>query len=392
MRVLVGITGGVAAYKAAEVIRGLVEAGHEVRAVPTSNALRFIGAATLEALTHNSVHSELYDDVEEVRHIELAKWAELIIVAPATASFLARTASGLADDLLGNIILASTAPLVIAPAMHTEMWQNQATIANVQTLKSRGVLVIDPAVGRLTGTDSGVGRLPDPEYIVQSALSKVVAKDLAGKKVLIVAGGTREAIDPVRFIGNRSSGKQGIALVEEAVARGASVQLVAANFAYYSPEVVTKNVSSTDELVQALGDVGSNFDIVIMPAAVSDFRVSEPSSKKVKKSEGGAQLVLSLVENPDVISMLAKNIRSKNPLAKIVGFAAETESGKELVELAKGKLARKGLDLVVANEVSDSLAFDQESNDVVLVSANIEQPVSGSKRLIAKAIFDAISQ
>jgi phosphopantothenoylcysteine decarboxylase/phosphopantothenate--cysteine ligase len=392
MRVLVGITGGVAAYKAAEVIRGLVEAGHEIRAVPTPNALRFIGAATLEALTHNSVHSELYDDVEEVRHIELAKWAQLIIVAPATASFLARTASGLADDLLGNIILATTAPLVIAPAMHTEMWQNQATITNVETLKRRGILVIDPAVGRLTGADSGVGRLPDPEYIVQSALSKVVAKDFAGKKVLIVAGGTREAIDPVRFIGNRSSGKQGIALVEEAVARGASVQLVAANFAYYSPEVVTKNVSSTDELVQALGDVGSDFDIVVMPAAVSDFRVSEPSSKKVKKSESGSQLVLSLVENPDVISMLANSVRSINPMAKIVGFAAETESGNELIELAKGKLTRKGLDLVVANEVSDSLAFDQESNDVVLVSANIEQPVSGSKRLIAKAIFDAISQ
>ena len=392
MRVLVGITGGVAAYKAAEVIRGLVEAGHEVRAVPTSNALRFIGAATLEALTHNSVHSELYDDVEEVRHIELAKWAELVIVAPATASFLARTASGLADDLLGNIILASTAPLVIAPAMHTEMWQNLATITNVETLKRRGILVIDPAVGRLTGADSGVGRLPDPEYIVQSALSKVVAKDFAGKKVLIVAGGTREAIDPVRFIGNRSSGKQGIALVEEAVARGASVQLVAANFAYYSPEVVTKNVSSTDELVQALGDVGSNFDIVIMPAAVSDFRVSAPSSKKVKKSESGSQLVLSLVENPDVISMLARSVRSLNPMAKIVGFAAETESGKELIELAKGKLTRKGLDLVVANEVSDSLAFDQDSNDVVLVTASIERPISGPKRFIAKAIFDAISQ
>ncbi|MEN9992947.1 MAG: hypothetical protein RLY83_517 [Actinomycetota bacterium] len=392
MRVLVGITGGVAAYKAAEVIRGLVEAGHEVRAVPTSNALRFIGAATLEALTHNSVHSELYDDVEEVRHIELAKWAELIIVAPATASFLARTASGLADDLLGNIILASTVPLVIAPAMHTEMWQNQATITNVETLKRRGILVIDPAVGRLTGTDSGVGRLPDPEYIVQSALSKVVAKDLAGKKVLIVAGGTREAIDPVRFIGNRSSGKQGIALVEEAVARGASVQLVAANFAYYSPEVVTKIVSSTDELVIALGDVGSDFDIVIMPAAVSDFRVSAPSSKKVKKSESGSQLILSLVENPDLISMLAKSVRSINPMAKIVGFAAETESGKELIELAKGKLTRKGLDLVVANEVSDSLAFDQDTNDVVLVGANKQQSVSGSKRIIAKAIFDAISQ
>jgi phosphopantothenoylcysteine decarboxylase/phosphopantothenate--cysteine ligase len=360
--------------------------------VPTPNALRFIGAATLEALTHNSVHSELYDDVEEVRHIELAKWAELIIVAPATASFLARTASGLADDLLGNIILASTAPLVIAPAMHTEMWQNLATITNAETLKSRGILVIEPAVGRLTGNDSGVGRLPDPEYIVQSALSKVAAKDLAGKRILIVAGGTREAIDPVRFIGNRSSGKQGIALVEEAVARGASVNLIAANFSYYSPEVMIKNVSSTDDLVQALDDGGSDFDIVVMPAAVSDFRVSESSSKKLKKRESGTQLNLSLVENPDVISMLAKSVRSINPMAKIVGFAAETESGRELIELAKGKLTRKGLDMVVANEVSDSLAFDQDSNDVVLVTASSERSISGTKRFIARAIFDAISQ
>ena len=392
MRVLVGITGGVAAYKAAEVIRGFVEAGHEVRAVPTPNALRFIGAATLEALTHNSVHSELYNEVQEVRHIELAKWADLVVIAPATASFLARTASGLADDLLGNIILATTAPLVIAPAMHTEMWQNQATIANVETLRSRGASVIDPAVGRLTGSDTGVGRLPDPEYIVQSALSKVVAKDLAGKRVLIVAGGTREAIDPVRFIGNRSSGKQGIALAEEAVARGATVHLLAANFNYYSPEVTIVNVSNTDELIRVLADLGTNFDFIVMPAAVSDFRVANPSATKVKKSDIGATLELSLIENPDVISMLSTRVRAARPSAKIVGFAAETANGSELVQLAKGKLIRKGLDLIVANEVSDSLAFDQDSNEVVLVSANVERAVSGSKRLIAKAIFDAISQ
>ena len=392
MRVLVGITGGVAAYKAAEIIRELTESGHEVRAVPTANALKFIGAATLEALTHNSVHSELYEDVEDVRHIELAQWAELILVAPATASFLARTVSGIADDLLGNIILASKAPLVVAPAMHTEMWHNPATVSNVVSLRERGVLVIDPAVGRLTGNDSGVGRLPDPAYIVQSALSKVVAQDLAGKRVLIVAGGTREAIDPVRFIGNRSSGKQGIALVEEAVARGANVQLVAANFAFYSPEVETTLVTSTSDLIAALDAIGSNFDFVVMPAAVSDYRVENPSATKVKKSELGSKLEISLVENPDVISKLAKTVRAGNSAAKIIGFAAETANGDALIQLAQGKLARKGLDLVVANQVSDSLGFDQDSNQVVLVGAGSQIEVSGSKRAIAKAIFDAINR
>lgn len=392
MRVLVGITGGVAAYKAAEIIRELTESGHEVRAVPTRNALRFIGAATLEALTHNSVHSELYDDIEDVRHIELAKWAELILVAPATASFLARTVSGIADDLLGNIVLASTAPLVVAPAMHTEMWHNSATVANVATLRKRGVLIVDPAVGRLTGNDSGVGRLPDPSYIVERALSIFVAKDLSGKRVLVIAGGTREAIDPVRFIGNRSSGKQGIALVEEAESRGADVWLVAANFFYSSPRVHIETVTSTNDLVNALKTLGSDFDFIVMPAAVSDYRVENPSSTKLKKSESGESLELSLVANPDVISDLAKRMKLANSSTKIVGFAAETSSGDALVELAKGKLIRKGLDLIVANEVSDSIGFDQDSNSVVLVDSNTEEHFSGSKRAIAKAIFDAISR
>lgn len=391
MRVLVGITGGVAAYKAAEIIRELTESGHEVRAVPTANALRFIGAATLEALTHNSVHSELYEEIESVRHIELAKWAELILVAPATASFLARTASGVADDLLGNIILAATAPLVIAPAMHTEMWQNEATLTNVRTLRARGILVIEPAVGRLTGTDSGVGRLPEPSYIVQSALSKVVDQDLAGKRVLVVAGGTRENIDPVRFIGNRSSGKQGIALVEEASSRGAKVTLIAANFQYYSPEASTINVSSTADLLRALEEVGGNFDFVLMPAAISDYRIVQPSEKKLKKTENSAKLELSLVENPDVISGLAQKVHGENPGSRVVGFAAETESGQVLINLATSKLEKKGLDLIVANDVSDGQAFDHDSNTVVLVSPNQQNVVSGSKRLIAKAIIDAIA-
>lgn len=390
MRVLVGITGGVAAYKAAEIIRELTESGHEVRAIPTTNALRFIGSATLEALTHNAVFSELYDDVENVRHIELAKWAELVIVAPATASFLARTAMGVADDLLGNVILATMAPIVIAPAMHTEMWQNQATKQNVEILRSRGALVIDPAVGRLTGSDTGVGRLPEPGFIVRSALSKVVPQDLIGKNVLIVAGGTREAIDPVRFLGNRSSGKQGIALVEEAVSRGADVTLVAANFSYYSPEVHGIEVVSTADLLVALKNLGSAFDIVVMPAAVADYRVQEPSLTKMKKSSGGPQLHLELAENPDVITGLAHSVHSANKGSVVVGFAAETASQPELQALATQKLEKKNLDLIVANGVSANLAFDQDSNSVILVSKDDTHEVTGTKRQIAKAIFDHI--
>lgn len=392
MRVLVGVTGGVAAYKAAEIIRILVESGHEVRAVPTANALRFIGVATLESLTHNSVHSELYSDVEDVRHVEMAKWADLILVAPATASFLARTVSGLADDLLGNVVLATKAPLVLAPAMHTEMWQNKATVSNVAKLRERGIRVIEPAVGRLTGSDSGIGRLPDPSYIVQSALSNLVPKDLAGKNVLIIAGGTRENIDPVRFIGNRSSGKQGIALAEEAVARGAMVELVAANFSYYSPEIETTEVVSTSELISTLEHRESNFDFVIMPAAVADYRVEHPSENKIKKGAAGEELVLTLVENPDVILLLSKRLRIANPKVVIVGFAAETASETALIDLAKGKLIRKELDMVVANEVSATLGFDRDSNEVVLVGPDFEHTVSGTKRAIAKAIFDTINR
>lgn len=392
MRVLVGITGGVAAYKAAEIIRELTESGHEVRAIPTTNALRFIGSATLEALTHNSVFSELYDDVENVRHIELAKWAELVIVAPATASFLARTAMGVADDLLGNVILATLAPLVIAPAMHTEMWQNQATKRNVEILRSRGALVIDPAVGRLTGNDTGVGRLPEPGFIVRSALAKVVPQDLNGKKVLVVAGGTREAIDPVRFLGNRSSGKQGIALVEEAVSRGANVTLVAANFSYYSPEVRCIEVVSTADLLVVVDDLGAAFDIVVMPAAVADYRVQEQSLTKLKRSAGGKHLTLELVENPDVISHLADSVHSANKQSVVVGFAAETASHSQLHALAMEKLAKKKLDLIVANDVSANQAFDHDSNSVTIVSKSTSFDVTGSKREIAKVIFDCISR
>ena len=388
MRVLVGITGGIAAYKSAEIVRAFAELGHDVRVIATPNALRFIGAATLEALSHNQLFSDLYSDIPDVRHIELAQWAEVVLVAPATASFLARSASGLADDLLGNVLLATTAPIAVAPAMHSEMWLNAATEANVSTLRARGITVIDPGIGRLTGEDTGVGRLPETNQLVQAALSLVTPKDLSGKSILVVAGGTREFIDPVRYIGNRSSGKQGIALVEEAVARGASVTLIAANFDYQSSQVKVIDVVDTDGLLAAISLLDLNFDFIVMPAAVSDYRAKSFSEKKIKRSSSSYSL--ELIANPDVIATLASEARKANPEVRVVGFAAETESGSALVSLAKEKLSKKHLHLIVANDVSDGAAFDVDENSVHIISQNTSKLVTGSKRLIAAEIYTVL--
>ncbi|MEY3472529.1 MAG: hypothetical protein RLY22_32 [Actinomycetota bacterium] len=388
MRVLVGITGGIAAYKSAEIVRAFAELGHDVRVIATPNALRFIGAATLEALSHNQLFSDLYSDIPDVRHIELAQWAEVVLVAPATASFLARSASGLADDLLGNVLLATTAPIAVAPAMHSEMWLNAATEANVSTLRARGITVIDPGIGRLTGEDTGVGRLPETNQLVQAALSLVTPKDLSGKSILVVAGGTREFIDPVRYIGNRSSGKQGIALVEEAVARGASVTLIAANFDYQSSQVKVIDVVDTDGLLAAISLLDLNFDFIVMPAAVSDYRAKSFSEKKIKRSSSSYSL--ELIANPDVIATLSSEARKVNPEVRVVGFAAETESGSALVSLAKEKLSKKHLHLIVANDVSDGAAFDVDENSVHIISQNTSKLVTGSKRLIAAEIYTVL--
>lgn len=387
MRVLVGITGGIAAYKSAELIRLFVEAGHDVRVVPTPNALRFIGSATLEALSHNPVHSELYDDVNDVRHIELAHWAEVIVVAPATASFLARAAAGLADDLLGNVIMAADCPKVFAPAMHTEMWLNGATVANVETLRSRGVTVIEPASGRLTGTDTGVGRLPEAVQIFEAALNVSHSKDLLGKRVLVIAGGTREPMDAVRFIGNKSSGKQGLALVEAAKSRGGDVILIAANITSVTSGIERIDIASVQELETALKRVGVNFDFILMPAAISDYRVASPSASKLKKSELGEKFSLDLVRNPDIIAGLAE---AKPDGTKLVGFAAETESGANLQSVASAKLQAKKLDFIVANDVSNGKAFDKDFNDVLIISKTESSEVSGSKLEIANKIFDLL--
>ena len=386
MRVLVGVTGGIAAYKAAEIIRELTELGHEVKVVPTQNALRFIGAATLEALSHNQVHSDLYSDIADVKHIELARWAEVLLVAPATASFVARTASGVADDLLGNIVLATNAPMIVAPAMHTEMWSNQATLANVETLRDRGISVIEPGIGRLTGSDSGIGRLPDTGVIVSAVENAFKPKDMTGKKVLVVAGGTREPIDPVRYIGNRSSGKQGIALVEAAIARGADVTLIAANFEYSNVDVNIHTVVTTEEMNTELSSTDDDFDIIVMPAAVSDFRVEEKSETKIKR-QGDKEYSITLVPNQDLIAGLRQRFSSQT---KIVGFAAETESGEALLANARVKLLAKNLSMVVANDVSNGQAFDSDENNVVFVSATNETPCTGSKLKIANELYSLL--
>lgn len=395
MRVVLGVTGGIAAYKATGIIRLLTESGHDVKVVPTANALRFIGATTLEALSHNSVDPDLYTDVESVKHVELGQSADLMIVAPATASFLARMASGLADDLLMNTLLATKAPILVAPAMHTEMWQNLATVANVALLRSRGIEVLDPAVGRLTGADSGPGRLPEPEEIVSAALRLAAPQDLAGKRIMITAGGTQEPIDPVRYLGNHSSGKQGIALADEASKRGALVTLIAANVSEPIPalhEVI--RVATAAELSAAIDSKLNEVDAVVMAAAVADFRVEAAAQTKLKRSELGEEISLKLIANPDILAGLVSRIESEKLQTLSVGFAAETaSSANDLQRLAEHKLESKGCDILVANNVSNGAVFGSDENSVlVLTKHGSVTSREGSKRTIAAHILDIISQ
>ena len=395
MRVVLGVTGGIAAYKATGIIRLLTEAGHDVKVIPTANALRFIGATTLEALSHNSVDPDIYTDVESVKHVELGQSADLVIVAPATASFLARMASGLADDLLMNTLLATKAPVLVAPAMHTEMWQNPATVANVATLRSRGIEVLDPAVGRLTGADSGPGRLPEPDEIVAAALTLVAPQDLTGKRILISAGGTQEPIDPVRFLGNHSSGKQGIALAVEASKRGALVSLIAANVTEPIPALHEMiRVSTAAELSTAIDDRLGKVDAVIMTAAVADFRVESAANTKLKRSELGDEITLKLVANPDILAGLVTRIQTEKLAVVSVGFAAETAvNTNELQKLAEHKLEAKGCDILVANNVSYGAVFGSDHNSVIVLTktGNVTAR-DGSKTSIADHILDVLGQ
>jgi len=395
MRVVLGVTGGIAAYKATGIIRLLTESGHDVKVIPTANALRFIGATTLEALSHNSVDPDLYTDVESVKHVELGQSADLIIVAPASAAFLARMSSGLADDLLMNTILASKAPILVAPAMHTEMWQNPATIANVATLRSRGITVLEPAIGRLTGADSGPGRLPEPDEIVAAAIALKSPQDLAGKRILISAGGTREPIDPVRYLGNHSSGKQGIALAAEATARGAFVTLVAANVHEQVPALHKLiRVQTAAELEAAIAAELSNSDAVIMAAAVADFRVETALGTKMKRSELGEEITLKLVANQDILAGLVARVADQQLSIVTVGFAAETAATtNELQRLAEHKLESKGCDILVANNVSAGAVFGADANSVLVLtkSGNVTAR-DGTKRAIANHILDVLGE
>jgi phosphopantothenoylcysteine decarboxylase/phosphopantothenate--cysteine ligase len=392
MNIVVGITGGIAAYKAVSVVRAFVLAGHSVQVIATNAALRFVGKPTLEAISRNPVYTELYEGVAEVRHVALGQAADLIVVAPATANFLAQLAGGFAPDLLGNTILASRAPLVVAPAMHTEMWQNAATQANVQTLRSRGVTVVGPAVGQLTGTDAGPGRMSEPDDIVTSALDVVAAAgDLAGRRIVVTAGGTREPLDPVRFIGNRSSGKQGVAIALAAAARGAIVTLIAANVEVDVPAGLTVHrVGTTAELADALTATAGDTDVVIMAAAVADYRPESVADSKIRKETQGDILNLTLVRNPDILHDLSE---AKRPGQIIIGFAAETETDPAaLLELGRAKIARKGCDYLVVNSVGWTTGFATEGNDVRILSAagDIVGEASGSKRVVANRILDVL--
>lgn len=391
LTVVLGITGGIAAYKAVGVAREFVVAGHDVHIVATEGALRFVGRPTLEAISRNPVHTDLYEGVAEVRHVALGQRADLIVIAPATAHTIASLAAGLAGDLLGTTVLASAAPLVIAPAMHTEMWEHPATVANIATLRSRGVTIVGPDSGRLTGTDVGAGRMSEPAAIAAAALAVLGPRDLAGRSILISAGGTREAIDPVRFIGNRSSGKQGVALAEAALARGASVTLVAAHLDVDAPigaTVVT--VSSTSDLQTAMQEHADSADTIIMCAAVADFRPTAVADGKIKKDAVGETVSLVLERTPDVLAGLAADRR---PGQRVVGFAAETEPDDDRLQLMGAEKARrKGVDLLVVNRVGLTEGFGAATNSVMMLDGDgsVVARAAGDKLSVAHRILDLL--
>lgn len=406
--VVLGVGGGIAAYKVAHLLRLLTESGHDVRVVPTATALEFVGAPTWAALSGHPVTASVWDDVEQVPHVRIGRVAELVVVAPATADLLAKAAHGLADDLLTTTLLTATCPVLMAPAMHTEMWQHPATRANVETLRARGVHVLEPASGRLTGTDTGPGRLPEPEEIfaaatgllgsagaAPSAGSSGTRRDLAGRRVVVSAGGTREHLDPVRFLGNRSSGRQGYALARTAAARGAEVVLVAANTALPDPDGVSVvPVGSAQELREAVLDAAAGADAVVMAAAVADFRPRDTSPTKLKKG-AGEPTEIALVRNPDVLAELTASPRQR-PGQVVVGFAAETGDAEgDVLAHGRAKLARKGCDLLVVNEVGEAghpTGFEGTQNAaVVLGSDGSETPVPlGSKEALAETVWDLV--
>ena len=393
--IVLGVGGGIAAYKACELLRLFTESGHSVTVVPTASALRFVGAPTWAALSGAPVATEVWEDVHEVPHVRIGQRADLVVIAPATADVLARAAGGRADDLLTNVLLTARCPVVFAPAMHTEMWEHPATQENVATLRRRGALVIEPAVGRLTGADTGRGRLPDPSAIF-AYCRRVLERgavdepaDLAGRRVVISAGGTREPLDPVRYLGNRSSGKQGYALARTAAARGAAVTLVAANTTLPDPAGVTVvPVSTTEELREAVVKAAAEADAVVMAAAVADFRPASRAPQKIKKRDDRGPEPIALVRNPDILAELAAGRR---PGQLVVGFAAETE---DVLANGRAKLARKGCDVLVVNRVGEGIAFGTEENEAVILEAGgAETPVPhGPKEALADRVWDVVAR
>jgi phosphopantothenoylcysteine decarboxylase/phosphopantothenate--cysteine ligase len=396
-RVVLGVGGGIAAYKACEVLRGLTESGHDVRVVPTEAALNFVGAATFEALSGHPVHTGVFTEVPEVQHVRVGKEADLVLVVPATANLLAKAAHGIADDLLTNTLLTARCPVAFFPAMHTEMWEHPATRDNVATLRARGLTVAEPDSGRLTGADTGKGRLANPAEIVDLARLLLanpgaLPRDLEGVRVVISAGGTREPLDPVRYLGNRSSGKQGYALARVAAQRGAEVTLVAAHtVALPDPAgAVVRRVSTAEELRQAVHAEAASADVVVMAAAVADFRPANRAEVKIKKSDDQPDPVITLDRNADILAELVRNRRSGQV---VVGFAAETgDEHGSVLDHARVKLKRKGADLLMVNAVGDGKAFGTEDNSGWLLGSDgTEIPIPLARKAeLASTLWDAV--
>jgi phosphopantothenoylcysteine decarboxylase / phosphopantothenate---cysteine ligase len=395
--VVLGVGGGIAAYKAVELLRLLTEAGHSVRVVPTRRALRFVGAATWSALSGAPVDAGLWRRADEVPHVRVGRDARLLVVAPATADLLAKAAAGLADDLLTNTLLTARCPTVFVPAMHTEMWTHPATQENVATLRRRGALVLEPATGRLTGADSGAGRLPEPEAIYavleQLLLREGNALDLAGRRVVVSAGGTREYLDPVRYLGNRSSGRQGYAVAEAALSRGAEVVVVAANVALRDPAgAKVVQVETTEQLRAAVAAEIVGADALVMAAAPADFRPAAAASTKIKRPTDGTAPALALVQNPDILAEVG---RSRPAGLVLVGFAAETgDADTTGLEHARAKLTRKRCDLLVVNDVSGGRVFGGPDNEAVILGSDgsTRSVPPGPKAALAHVTLDLVGE
>ncbi|CAN5319766.1 bifunctional phosphopantothenoylcysteine decarboxylase/phosphopantothenate--cysteine ligase CoaBC [soil metagenome] len=398
LRVVLGVSGGIAAYKACDLLRRLTESGHDVSVVPTSAALRFVGAATWAALSGKPVATDVWESVHEVPHVRIGQAADLVVVAPATADLLAKAAHGFADDLLTNLLLTARCPVVFAPAMHTEMWEHPATQDNVATLRRRGALVIEPAEGRLTGADTGKGRLPEAAEIFE-VVNDVLLRggaanlhDLAGRHVVVSAGGTREYLDPVRFLGNRSSGLQGYALARSALARGAEVTLVAANVALPDPAgVKVVRVETTAELHEAVVAAAANADAVVMAAAPADYRPMSSAVSKIKKAQDGSAPVVHLEQNPDILGEISRH--RARPGSVVVGFAAETgDDAGSVLDHGRAKLIRKGCDLLVVNDVGGGKVFGDHDNEAVILDSagGATEVPRGSKSALAHVVLDRV--